>query len=160
MSTWSLSQYYKIYTSPTWQLTLHGWKKLRLYKNMCWTADVFVLFVSICMQIIIIILRDEKVHTKQGRGHWKNSVILIRSARVSKGKVNAHFQQLRRLVVHDWLNCHLLVWSSALLYFQMAIWTFAVYKPDSDHNNHSSQDPNPRYYTPLAFPVLAFLMLS
>ena len=43
ISTWSLSQDYKIYTSPTWQLALHGWADWRLYeKKSVVCTDLYV----------------------------------------------------------------------------------------------------------------------
>lgn len=44
ISTWSLSQDCKIYTSPAWQLTLHGWVDWGLYekKKVYCATDLYV----------------------------------------------------------------------------------------------------------------------
>lgn len=42
ISTWSLSQDYKVNTSPTWQMTLHAWLNWGLYKNTYCTIDLNV----------------------------------------------------------------------------------------------------------------------
>lgn len=145
ISTWSLSQDYKIYTSPSWQLTLYGWMDWRLCKKYVhhqWFAYATA---------YLMMMTSVSVGCSQGENRgtvkwtWKSSFLMF--------SFPINLDAIHEVDIFSWLSL------PYLPFFRTVLWTSAGHELDCDHNNLSSAS-NPFLCTYPCFPcTLTFYVI-
>lgn len=128
ISTWSLSQDYKIYTSSTWQLTLHAWVDWGLYEK--YALQHWFVWTTMYTKGMLL----EQSFTLRQRHLQETSYFHMWKSKFSNNLPHIYLS----LKYKTELYFNLLVVFFQRCIFHMVLQTFAGHELNCDHSNHSS----------------------